>query len=251
MIVDMSLKDRHAVVTGGRTGLGRAIAAAMAEAGARVTIIGRRSDVLEKAATEIDGDVHAYAADLGDLDAIPRHVAALEAAAPIDILVNNAGTHHKAPTFETTDTDMERVISVNLFGTFSLTREVARAMATRRGGSILMISSMTALLGLPAVSSYTASKSALTGLTRQLAVEFGPLGIRVNAIAPGFIETDMNRGLFEADPARLDRILGRTPMGTLGTPEDVAGAALYLASPAARFVTGVCLAVDGGMSVGF
>ena len=251
MTQDQSLDGVHAVVTGGGTGLGLATASAMAKAGARVTIVGRRAEVLQKATNDIGGTTEYEAADIADLTIVPDLMRRLEARAPVDILVNNAGTHHKAPTLETDDAEMARVIQLNLFGSFAMTREAARAMAKRGHGSILMITSMSALLGLPQVASYTASKSALLGLTRQLAVEFGPMGIRVNAIAPGFIETDMNRGIFEKDPERLERILARTPLGTLGATSDVAEAAVFLSSPAARFVTGVCLPVDGGISIGF
>jgi gluconate 5-dehydrogenase len=124
-------------------------------------------------------------------------------------------------------------------------------MARRNTGSIIMITSMAALFGIPLVSAYSASKAALGGLARQLAVEFGPLGIRVNAIAPGFIETDMNRDIFRQDPERLKKVLGRTPLGCLGRPEDVAETAVFLASPQARYLTGVTIPVDGGTSIGF
>lgn len=245
------LSKKHAVVTGGGTGLGLGVAKAMVEAGALVTIVGRRRDVLEGAIEEIGEDAGFEVADIAELACIQDLVRRLESRAPIDILVNNAGTHHKAPTLDTDDADFARVIETNLFGSFALTRDIARCMAERGEGSIVMITSMAAILGLPQVASYTASKSALQGLTRQLAVEFGPLGIRVNAVAPGFIETDMNREIFEKDPERLQRILARTPLGGLGSSSDVAGSVVYLSSPTARFVTGVCLPVDGGLSIGF
>lgn len=245
------LASHHAVVTGGGTGLGLAICKAMAGAGATVTMIGRRQEVLKEAAAKLEGNVHCVAGDIADIGSAPDLARELAAIAPVDVLVNNAGTHHKASMVDTGDDDFERVLATNLKGTFALTREVSRDMIERRKGSILMISSMAALFGIPGVPSYSASKTALLGLMRELAVELGPSGIRVNAIAPGFIETDMNRGIFEKDPKRLDKILDRTPLGQLGVPEDVAQAALYLSSPGARFVTGVCLPVDGGMSIGF
>lgn len=249
--MDRPLLGSHVVVTGGGTGLGWAICNAMANAGAIVTMIGRRQDVLQEAAAKLDGEVHCFAGDISNTGSAPDLAGELAAIAPVDVLVNNAGTHHKASAVETSDDDFERVLATNLKGTFALTREIAREMIQRRKGSILMISSMAALFGIPSVPSYTASKAALLGLMRELAVELGPSGVRVNAIAPGFIETDMNRGIFEQDPKRLDKILDRTPLGQLGTPEDIAEAALYLSSPGARFVTGVCLPVDGGMSIGF
>ena len=124
-------------------------------------------------------------------------------------------------------------------------------MKTRQGGSILIITSMTALFGIPYVAAYTASKAGLQGLVRELAVEFGAFGVRVNGLAPGFIETDMNRDVFKKDPERVRKVLSRTPLGRLGTPEDIAQAAAFLVSPKAAFITGVCLPVDGGAAVGF
>lgn len=249
--MDGPLSNQHVAVTGGGTGLGFAICQAMADAGATVTMIGRRQDVLQAAASRLKGSIHCLVADVANTSTTPELAQKLGAIAPVDVLINNAGTHHKASALDTSDADFERVIATNLKGSFALTREVAREMTQRKSGSIVMISSMAALFGLPGVSSYSASKTALLGLTRELAVEFGPFGIRVNAIAPGFIETDMNREIFRRDPKRLEKILDRTPLGGLGVAEDVAQAALYLSSPGARFVTGICLPVDGGMSIGF
>ena len=253
------LLDRHALVTGGGTGLGYATAAVFREAGARVTILGRRADVLEHAIrtltplgpTSDAPPPTAIVADIADLASLPSAIDAVEATAPIDVLVNNAGRHHRHPTLQTSDADFAAVLDANLRGTFALTRQVASGMCARRRGSIVVITSMAARYGIPGVAAYTASKSALDGLVRHLAVEFAPHGVRVNAIAPGFIETDMNRPIFQNDPARLRRILDRTPLQRLGDPRDVAEAALYLASDAASFVTGVSLAVDGGNSIGF
>jgi gluconate 5-dehydrogenase len=222
-------------------------------------MLGRRADVLQEAVRALVplgpvGDVPdpaAVVADVADLASLPAVVEALEAVAPIDVLVNNAGRHHRHPTLDTTDEDFAAVLDVNVRGTFALTRAVARGMCDRGRGSIVVITSMAARYGIPGVAAYTASKSALDGLVRHLAVEFAPFGVRVNAIAPGFIETDMNRPIFQKDPARLQRILDRTPLRRLGDPSDVAEAALFLASDAAKFVTGVSLPVDGGNSIGF
>jgi gluconate 5-dehydrogenase len=245
------LHDQHALITGGGTGIGYAIAKLMIAAGAQVLITGRREEALQRACQEL-GEAAAYLVhDVAQVDSIPELVERAEAIAPIDVLINNAGRHLKRETLETTDQDFAAVLQTNLLGAFALTREIAKPMAQRQKGCILMITSMAALFGIPQVAAYTASKSALQGLVRQLGVEFAPLGIRVNAIAPGFIETDMNRDIFKRDPARLQKILGRTPMGTLGSPDDIGATAVYLASPAAKFVTGVCIPVDGGASVGF
>lgn len=245
------LAGLHAAITGGGTGLGLATARAMAEAGARVTILGRRAAVLQAACESIGGAAGHLVADVAATAEAGAIAGRLEAIAPVDILVNNAGTHHKQAALETSDADFARVIATNLLGTFAITRAVAAGMARRGSGSIIVITSMAALFGLPMVPAYTASKAALAGLVRQLAVEFGPLGIRVNAIAPGFIETDMNRDIFRRDPGRLARVLGRTPLGRLGRPEDVAEAAVFLASPRSGYLTGTTIPVDGGTSIGF
>ncbi|MBW6454909.1 MAG: SDR family oxidoreductase [Trueperaceae bacterium] len=245
------LLGKHALVTGGGTGIGLAIARAMAEAGAQVTVSGRREDVLAAAVEALGAPARYVVGDVADLASTPELVARVAERAPIDVLVNNAGRHQRKPALETSDADFAEVIATNLHGTFGLTREVARTMVGRGAGSIIVVTSMAALFGIPGVSAYTASKSALDGLVRQLAVEFSPHRVRVNAIAPGFIETDMNRGIFQRDPARLERILARTPLGRLGDPADVAEAAVFLASDAASFVTGACLPVDGGASIGF
>jgi len=247
----MSLDGLHAVISGGGTGLGLATAGVFHQAGAQVTILGRRAHILEQAVASIGPRASHLVVDVSDMSAAADAAVALEAIAPVAVLVNNAGTHHKAPSLDSTDVEFQRVVATNLLGTFALTREVARSMTLRGTGSIIMITSMAALFGIPSVAAYSASKSAIAGLTRQLAVEFGPSGVRVNAIAPGFIETDMNRDIFRNDPGRLKKVLDRTPMGTLGKPEDVAETALFLASPAARYLTGVSIPVDGGTSIGF
>jgi NAD(P)-dependent dehydrogenase (short-subunit alcohol dehydrogenase family) len=245
------LDGKHALITGGGTGLGLAVAHAMVDAGAQVTIVGRREEVLAEAVAALGGAARYEVGDVSEVAATPELVARVAARAPIDVLVNNAGRHQRKPALEVGDAEFAEVVAVNLFGTFALTREVARGMVERRAGSVIVVTSMAALFGIPGVSAYTASKTALDGLVRQLAVEFSPHRVRVNAIAPGFIETDMNRGIFQRDPARLERILARTPLGRLGDPGDVAEAAVFLASDAAAFVTGACLPVDGGASIGF
>ena len=247
----LDLEGQHALVTGGGTGLGLATAKALDRAGAEVTIAGRRGDVLERALQDLGPQARMLVGDIADLGQAAALAQEAEQRKPVSILVNNAGTHHKDDTLTTSDADFQRVINTNLIGTFALTREVARSMKTRKSGSILVITSMTALFGIPYVAAYTASKSGLQGLVRELAVEFGAFGVRVNALAPGFIETDMNRDVFKKDPERLKKVLARTPLGRLGTPEDIASAAAFLVSPKAAFVTGACLPVDGGAAIGF
>jgi gluconate 5-dehydrogenase len=170
---------------------------------------------------------------------------------PISILVNNAGTHCKKPSIETTDEEFQSVMDTNINAVFALTREVLKFMIPRKKGSIINISSMTAFYGLPQVAAYSSSKSALSGLTRTLASEYSHLGIRFNSVAPGFIESEMFRNIMRKDPDREKKILSRTPAGRFGTPGDIGKAVVFLASDAADFITGVCLPVDGGNSIGF
>jgi len=179
-------------------------------------------------------------------------VDAIESAVgPIDVLVNNAGINMKKDILEMTNEEFQNVVQVNQTAVFALTREVAKKMAERKKGSIIMISSMAAKYGIPKVVAYTAAKSAVEGMTRSMAVDLSPRGIRVNCIAPGFIETAMSAKALNNDPERKNKVLSRTPMGYLGKPEDIGLAAVYLASDAARYVTGAILPVDGGNSIGF
>jgi NAD(P)-dependent dehydrogenase (short-subunit alcohol dehydrogenase family) len=169
----------------------------------------------------------------------------------IDILVNNAGIHLKKPLFEVTNEEYETVILTNQVAVFALSREVAKRMSHDKKGSIINISSMASQYGLPQVIAYTAAKSAVEGMTRAMAVELSPLGIRVNCIAPGFIETEMSANALDKDPVRKEKVFSRTPMGRLGKAEEVADAALFLATDASSYITGVVLPVDGGNAIGF
>jgi gluconate 5-dehydrogenase len=152
---------------------------------------------------------------------------------------------------DVSDAEAMSVLQTHLVSAYVLSRECGRRMLARKQGAIIMIASMTALFGIPLVSAYSAAKTGLVGLTRSLATEFSPHGVRVNAIAPGWFDTAMNREAFQGDPARLQKILARTPMGRVGEALDVGYAAVYLCSPAAKFLTGVVLPVDGGASIGF
>jgi len=246
------LDGKLALVTGGGTGLGFGICRALTEAGARVVMTGRREDVLKDACKQLGASAAYVRHDVTDLPSIPGLVAQAEDRfGLVDILVNNAGNYLKKPAVDTVDADFASVLHTHLFGSYALSRECGRRMMARKRGSILMIVSMASLFGIPLVSAYSAAKSALLGLTRALTVEFSPHGVRVNAIAPGWFDTALNRKAFETDPARKRKILERTPLGTLGNEMDVGYAAVYLSSPAAKFVTGVCLPVDGGASIGF
>lgn len=246
-----SLEGKKALVTGGGTGIGLAIAKDLIAAGAKVVISGRREEVLKEACAELGEAASCVVNDIADLKGIPAFVEAIEADGPIDILVNNAGRHIKKSVLDTTDEDFHGVIETNLLGVFALSREVGRFMIPRGEGRIINIVSMTSIFGIPLVCAYSAGKSGTQGLTRQMATEFSPHGITVNAVAPGFIDTAMSRKAFAGDPARKEKVLSRTPMDKLGLPEDVAHAVTFLASPAASYITGVVLPVDGGTSIGF
>lgn len=243
---------RTALVTGGGSGLGYAIAQKFVAMGYRTIIAGRDQEKLNKAKAKLGELCTAIAIDLSKLPAIPGWVEKLvKEFGRIDILVNNAGINQKKDFAEVTDEEFQLILNTNLNAVFALSREVVKDMLRHRSGCIINISSMAAQYGLPKVIAYSASKSAIDGLTRAMAVELSPMGIRVNAIAPGFIYSDMTAKALDSDPERKAKVFGRTPMGVMGQPEDIGEAAGFLASDAARYITGVILPVDGGNSIGF
>ncbi|MEX2445617.1 MAG: SDR family oxidoreductase [Alkalispirochaeta sp.] len=247
-----SLSGQLCLVTGGGTGIGRAIAESFIAAGARVVITGRRQELLRSVAEELGPQIIPLVQDLSRLETVPGFVREVEdELGPISTLVNNAGVHQKKAAIEITDEEYDSVLQVNTKAVFAMSREVARGMTARGGGSIQVISSASAVMGIPLVASYTTSKAAVTGLVRQLSVEWGPFGVRVNAIIPGFIATDMSRNALEKDPSRKRKVLGRTPLGRLGEPREIGNVSTFLASPAASFVTGIAMEVDGGATIGF
>ncbi|MCU0334720.1 MAG: SDR family oxidoreductase [Chitinophagaceae bacterium] len=246
------MSKKIALVTGGGSGLGKAIAAAFIAQGITTIICGRQADKLAVAAAELGPLAIPQVADVTELAALPALVQQLEqTVGPIEILVNNAGINMKKPLTEVSDADFQQILTTNVCAVFALSREVAKGMIERNSGCIIHISSMAAQYGLPKVIAYSAAKSAIDGMTRAMAVELSPLGIRVNAIAPGFIYSDMTAKALDSDPERKARVFARTPMGRMGQPEDIGAAAAYLASDAARFVTGVVLRIDGGNAIGF
>lgn len=247
-----SLRGERALITGGGTGIGLAMARAMHAAGAQVVLVGRREAELTAAVGGLGAGASAAVHDVTDFDGAEALVARVEAeGGPITCLVNNAGIHLKKPAVETTAAEFQRVLNTHVVGAHALTRAVAPGMMARGHGTILFTGSMASLFGIPLVIAYTAAKAAMVGLVKGYATEFSPHGVRVNCIAPGWIETEMSRKALAGDPARRDKILGRTPAARLGVPEDIGWAAVYLASPAARFVTGAVVPVDGGVSGGF
>ncbi|HTY89179.1 MAG TPA: SDR family oxidoreductase [Candidatus Acidoferrum sp.] len=246
------LTGETALITGGGTGLGFGMARCLVAAGAKVVLVGRRQSELDKAAAMLGQNAFALAGDVTRLELVPALVARAEKlAGPLTILVNNAGVHLKKPATETSDAEFAGVLQTHLFGAFAFTREAGRRMVERKTGCVLFTASMASLFGLSQVVAYAAAKSAYLGLVRTLATEWGPEGVRVNAIAPGWIASDMLDQALNGDPARKAKVLGRTPMARFGDADDIGWAAVYLASPAAKFVTGVVLPVDGGAAIGF
>lgn len=247
-----SLAGKVALITGGGTGIGYDIAKCFAQSGATVIITGRREDVLKEAAQSIGKNANYIVNDVSDLHQTNSLVNQVFATFDkIDILVNNAGINMKKHAVEVTDEEFNRIIQTNLNAVFALSREVGKHMLERKSGSIIMISSMAAYYGIDRVAAYASSKTGIYGLVRVLASEWSSQGVRVNAIAPGFIETAMSRTAMNADPDRKHKAMDRTPAGHFGKPEDVAWAAVYLASDASSYVTGISLPVDGGNSIGF
>ncbi len=248
-----SLAGETALITGGGTGLGLGIATCLAAAGARVVLVGRREAELAKAASGIGPAASRVAHDITRLESAPELLRAAERAAggPVTILVNNAGIHLKKPAVETSPEEFQSVLTTHVCAAHALTRAALPGMLERGHGSILFTASMASFLGVPLVFAYTAAKSAYLGMTRALAAEVSSQGIRVNAIAPGWIESPMLRKALDGDEARSRKILGRTPSGRFGEAADIGWAAVYLCSPAAKFVTGAVLPVDGGASIGF
>jgi len=243
---------RVAIVTGGGSGLGLAIAEKFTQAGIETIIVGRDQEKLKKAKGQLGDLCHTIVCDVSDLSSVPAFVSdVLKKFGQIDILVNNAGINMKKEITDVSDEDFQKVITTNLTAVFVLSREVIRHMQEKKSGCIINISSMAAQYGLPKVIAYSASKTAIDGITRAMAVELGPKGIRVNAIAPGFIYSAMTAKALDSDPERKAKVFNRTPLGHMGQPEDIGAAALYLASDAAKYVTGVILPIDGGNSIGF
>lgn len=245
-------KNKTAIVTGGGSGIGLAISQSFVAAGIRTIIIGRDEAKLTAARDALGEGCVTIAFDLNNLQAIPELVDRIVTEfGPIDILVNNAGINLKKELVEVTDEEFQRILTTNVSAAFALSREVVKQMLQQEDGVIINISSMASQYGLPKVIAYTASKAAIEGMTRAMAVELSPRGIRVNCIAPGFIATEMSAKALNNDPERKQKVLSRTPMGAMGMPADIGAAALFLATDAARYITGVILPVDGGNSIGF
>jgi NAD(P)-dependent dehydrogenase (short-subunit alcohol dehydrogenase family) len=240
------LDGKRALVTGAGRGIGLACAAALAEAGAEVTLAARSGGEVDKAAAALRarGDAaHALALDMTDIRAVE---AAVNAGAPFDILVNNAGANRPGPFADVTSESYDLVMGLNVRAAFFAAQAFSRRLlAEKRPGAIVNMSSQMGHVGAANRTIYCASKHAIEGLTKALAVELAPAGIRVNAIAPTFIETPMTKPFFE-NPAFRDQTLAKIKLGRIGRVEDIMGAVLYLVSDAAALVTGTSLLVDGG-----
>lgn len=247
-----SLSGQTALITGGASGLGLATAKCLAACGARVVLAGRREKELTTCVAEIGELATAQVMDVTDLASLPSIAEKLgDTHGPIGILVNNAGINLKKPYAETNDEELLRILQTNVVGANALTHALLPQLRANGKGSIVFLSSMAALFGIPQVAAYSISKAALTGAVRALAVDLAGDGIRVNAVAPGWIDTAMSRKAFSGDPVRKEKILARTPLGCLGEPADIGWTIAWLCSPAAKFITGTIIPVDGGVSIGF
>ena len=242
-----SIAGQYALVIGGTSGIGREIAKAYLESGARVAIAGSSQQKLDQALADLagSGEVFGYRADVSDLDALHGLVGiALAHHGHLDILVNCQGVTRMKPAEAFTPEDWSSIIDVNLRSVFFACTEVGRHMLGRGRGAIINIASLSSFRGWPQSAIYSMSKTAIVSMTETLATEWARRGVRVNAIAPGFFMTGLAAGAM--NPTRKERALDRTPMGRFGELDELTGAAIYLASPAARFVTGETIRVDGG-----
>lgn len=247
-----SSNQKIAIVTGGASGLGFAIAKKFTAHNIFCVIIGRDTKKLSAAKDQIGKNCDTISYDLNNLSGIPELITTLSTRyGSIDILINNAGINQKKSMTEVTDEEFQNIIHTNLTSVFVMSREVVKVMQAAKQGVILNISSMAAQYGIPYVAAYASSKTGIEGLSRTMAVELATDGIRVNCIAPGFIATNMSATALDSDPERKRKVLSRTPMAKLGTPEDVADAAYFLVTAESSFITGVVLPVDGGNSIGF
>lgn len=240
-----SLAGRRALVTGASRGLGQAIALGLARAGADLAITARDAASLEETAAQIRAlgrQADCLALDQRDTDGI---AGALEGAGVFDILINNAGVEEICPSENVTPALWDKIVDTNLKGAFFTTQAVAKGMLERGRGAIVNLCSLTSFVGVPTATPYGSSKSGLLGMTRALAAEWAPRGLRVNAIAPGYFRTEMTE-VFYRNEAWAGQMLGKIPQGRFGRGEDLAGVAIFLASDASAYITGQCIGVDGG-----
>ena len=243
---EILLDGKHAVITGGGTGIGLGIAGEMIDAGAEVLLLGRREAVLKEAVSHLGEHASYRVADITEYEKLPDLIREIEEQFPIDILVNNAGINLKGPFLEYTPEEFDQVVAVQEKATFFVTKEVANYMVKRERGSIINISSLSARIGMPSNQAYTMCKGGIVALTRSLMVELAPYHIRVNSVNPGYIFTDMIKKINVNTPELLVVMEQATPLKRFGTTKEIGMAAAFLASDAASFITGVDLYVDGG-----
>ena len=241
----IDLVGKNAIVTGSTRGIGRAIAESLAGAGARVAVVGRDQARAAEAAAAIANNARGFAADVSDPASVVALIEAVEKEfGQVDILVNNAGLTRDNILFRLKDDDWDAVLDANLRGAFVAIRAVARGMIKRRWGRIINIASVVGITGNKGQANYAASKAGLIGLTKSVAKELGSRNVLVNAVAPGFIETDMTAAM---TPEARSGLAGQIPLERLGTPQDIAGVVTFLASDQAAYITGQTIVVDGGM----
>jgi 3-oxoacyl-[acyl-carrier protein] reductase len=241
----IDLSNKVALVTGSTRGIGRAIAATLGECGARVAVVGRDKAKAEGVARELGGGARGFACDVSDTAAVAQLVSDVEAAfGSLDILVNNAGITRDNIVMRIRDDDWNAVIDANLRGAFAAIRAASRGMMKRRWGRIVNIASVVGLTGNKGQANYAASKAGLIGLTKSVAKELASRNILVNAVAPGFIDTEMTAAM---TPEARNALIGTIPLERLGSPADVASAVAFLASDQAAYITGQVIVVDGGM----
>jgi NAD(P)-dependent dehydrogenase (short-subunit alcohol dehydrogenase family) len=244
------LRGRRALVTGAGRGLGAAMARALADAGARVALVSRSADQLERVRSTLPGDPVSCPADVGDLDGLVALVDRAEDAlgGRIDVVVHAAGIQHREPAERFARSAWEEVLRINLTAPFLLSQEIgSRQLSDGIAGSHIFVGSLSSHLAVPSTVAYTASKSAIFGVLRNLSLEWSERGVRANGIGPGYIDTELTRPLMQ-DPMQRQRLISRIPMGRLGVPEDYAGIVVFLASDASAYVTGQLIMVDGGWS---
>lgn len=252
MSTPFDLTGRRALVTGSSRGIGLAIARSLLEAGAHVVVHGRDTSAVGETADALARDFGADAVstavfDVTSEEAVIDGIRGIEAAGPLDILVNNAGLQHREPLLDVSLENWERVIRTDLTSAFLVGRTAARAMVARGSGAIVNICSVQTDLARPTIGAYTAAKGGLRNLTKAMTAEWAGSGVRVNGVAPGYIRTELTQALVD-DPAFNSWVLGRTPVGRWGEPEDIGGAVVWLSSDASRFVSGQVVFVDGGMT---
>lgn len=248
-----SLTQDVALITGSGTGIGFAIAQAFIAADAKVCITGRREAPLKEAQQSLGENATYFSGDICDANDRQNMVEHTRSTFNADIttLINNAGQNIKAPALEVTEDAFDDLLNTHVKAAFALSQLVAPSMIKQQRGSILFMASMASFMGVPNIIGYTTAKSAVLGLTRGLSAEWSPSGVRINAIAPGWISTPMTDKAFANDIKRKEKVLSRTPMQKMGEPEDIANMAVFLSSNNAKFITGQCFTVDGGAAIGF